>query len=187
VHFQYLKRGRLVASADVESTTRLSEAIHHADALLPHRAGLRQPRLRFNNTASTTAYIMQFMMTVVACPRAAAMSRGGWEATRAKLGAVAGIATGEIRGCRRRATMTADLIPAAAAVSAGRGGQGPNGAQRHLLNRGASFAVLFHPLEGRFLNGELRASGADSFVRPTNITEHGRISVPNLSQSGREE
>jgi hypothetical protein len=146
-------------------------------------------RLRFRNTASIITYNMQSMKILAAGPWAATMPRRGWEATRAKLGAVPGIATSEIRGCRRRATETADLVPstAAAAVSAGRGDQGPNGAQRHLLNRGASFAELLHPLEGRLLNGELRASGADCFVRPTSITEHGRTSVPNLSQSAREE
>jgi hypothetical protein len=105
------------------------------------------------------------------------------------LGAVAGAAAIEIRGCRRRSTRTAasGRGTGATAASAGRGTQGSNVAQRHLLNRGASFAELFHPLEGLLMNGELRASGADSFVRPTSITEHGRIPVPNLSQSAEED
>jgi hypothetical protein len=152
------------------------------------RAGVAN-RLRFKSTAARIAYNMQSMEIAVAGLRAAPMSRGGWETSRAKLVAVVGIAARESRGCSKRATKTADLVvgTAAAAVSAGRGDQGPSGDQSHLLNRGASFAEIFHPLEGRLLNGELRASGADSFVRPTSITEHGRIPVANLSQSSREE
>jgi hypothetical protein len=37
------------------------------------------------------------------------------------------------------------------------------------------------------MNREPRASGADSFVRLTNFTEHGRVAMPSLDQLAREE
>jgi hypothetical protein len=74
----------------------------------------------------------------------------------------------------------------ATAVSAGCGNHGPT-AQSHLLNRGSSFAGHFQPPKGRLVNGELDVSGVDSFARPTSFTERGRIAMPNVSQSARED